>query len=83
MSLISSGIRNFPFLSCRKGDPLPACEISADAKGLTGHIQSHPADWLAPSARIELITQRLFQANGYSMTLLMLDNDDEEEDVEL
>jgi hypothetical protein len=50
---------------------------------LTGHIQSHPADWLTASARIELITQRLFQVNGYSMTLLMLDDDDEEEDVEL
>jgi hypothetical protein len=32
--------------------------------------------------RSELLTQRLFQANGYSMTLLMLD-DDEKEELEL
>jgi hypothetical protein len=72
----------FPFVSCRKGDPLPSCETLGDAKGFTGHIQAHPSDWLAPSARIYLLTQRLFQANGYSMTLLMLD-DDEKEELEL
>jgi hypothetical protein len=56
----------FPSVSCHRGDPLPSCETSADAKGLTGHIQAHPSDWLAPSARIDLLTQPLFQANGCS-----------------
>jgi hypothetical protein len=42
-------------------------------------VQSEPCDWLAHSPRGELLTQRLFQVNGYSMTLLMLDNDEKEE----
>jgi hypothetical protein len=83
MSLISSGTLSFPSVSCRKGDPLPSCESLGDAKGLTGHIQAHPSDWLAPSARINLLTQRLFQAEGYSMTLLMIDDEDAGEDLEL
>jgi hypothetical protein len=46
-------------------------------------MQSEPRDWLAHLPQSELLTQRLFQANGYSMTLLMLDNDDEKEELEL
>jgi hypothetical protein len=45
-------------------------------------MQSEPRDWLAHLPQSELLTQRLFQANGYSMTLLMLDNDDEKEELE-
>jgi hypothetical protein len=69
----------FPRVRCRKGDPLPFCETSPDHAGLSGHVQSEPCDWLAHSPRGELLTQRLFQVNGYSMTLLMLDNDEKEE----
>jgi hypothetical protein len=70
---------DFPFVSCRKGDPLPSCQNKPDPSGLTGHIQSEPTDWLARMPQSELLTQRLFQANGYSMTLLMLDDDEKEE----
>jgi hypothetical protein len=83
LQMIMGSKPDFPFVSCRKGDPLPSCETQPDVKGLTGHIQSHPSDWLAPSVRTALITQGLFPANGYSMTLLMLDNDDEKEELEL
>ena len=69
----------FPKIRCRKGDPLPSCETSPDHDGLTGHVQSDPRDWLVYSPKGELLTQRLFQANGYSITLLMLDEPDEEE----
>jgi hypothetical protein len=57
---------DFPFVSCRKGDPLPSCQTTPDANGLTGHMQSEPRDWLAHLPQRELLTQRLFQANGYS-----------------
>jgi hypothetical protein len=70
---------SFPRVRCRKGDPLPFCETSPDHAGLTGHVQSEPRDWLAHSPRGELLTQRLFQVNDYSMTLLMLEEPDEEE----
>jgi Zn-dependent peptidase ImmA (M78 family) len=69
----------FPKVRYRKGDPLPFCEASPDHTGLTGHVQSEPRDWLTRPPPGELLTQRLFQANGYSMTLLMLDEPDEEE----
>jgi Zn-dependent peptidase ImmA (M78 family) len=72
---------DFPFVSCRKGDPLPSCETTPDPGVLTGHMQSEPRDWLARLPQRELLTQRLFQANGYSMTLLMLDGDDEDEET--
>jgi Zn-dependent peptidase ImmA (M78 family) len=73
----------FPFISRTKGDPLPSCQTKPDASGLTGHIHADPSDWLAPSARRDLLTQWLVQAKGYSMTLLMLDDDDEDEGLEL
>jgi hypothetical protein len=44
-------------------------------------LQSDPRDWLAHLPQSELLTQRLFQANGYSMTLLVLDDADEEESM--
>jgi Zn-dependent peptidase ImmA (M78 family) len=69
----------FPKIRCCKGDPLPSCETSPDRAGLTGHVQSEPREWLAHSPQGDLLTQRLFQANGYSITLLMLDEPDEEE----
>jgi hypothetical protein len=69
----------FPRVLLRKGDPLPSCETSPDHDHLTGHMQSEPRDWLAYSPKGELLTQRLFQANGYSITLLMIDDPDEEE----
>jgi hypothetical protein len=72
----------FPKARFRKGDPLPSCETTPDAAGLTGHMQSEPRDWLAQSSKGELLTQRLFQANGYSMTLLMLEEPEEEEEEE-
>jgi hypothetical protein len=71
----------FPKIRCCKGDPLPSCETSPDHTGLTGHMQSEPRDWLAYSPKGELLTQRLFQANGYSITLLMLEEPDEEEAI--
>jgi hypothetical protein len=73
---------DFPFVSCCKGDPLPSCQNTPDASGLTGHMQSEPKDWLARLPHGDLLTQRLLQASGFSMTLLMLD-DDEKEELEL
>jgi len=70
---------DFPFVSCRKGDPLPSCQNAPDPSGLTGRIHSEPADWVARMPQSELLTQRLFQASGFSMTLLMLDEDEKEE----
>ena len=67
----------FPKVRCRKGDPLPFCEASPDHTGLTGHVQSEPRDWLTRPPPGELLTQRLFQVNGYSITLLILDKPDE------
>ena len=72
----------FPFVCCGKGDPLPSCQNTPDASGLTGHMQSEPKYWLARLPHGDLLTQRLFQVSGYSMTLLMLD-DDEKEELEL
>jgi hypothetical protein len=45
-------------------------------------MQADASDWLARPSRGDLLMQCLLQAGGYSMTLLMLDDDDPE-DVEL
>jgi Zn-dependent peptidase ImmA (M78 family) len=74
---------DFPFVSCRPKQRLASCESTADARGLTGHVQADASDWLARPPRGDLLMQCLLQAGGYSMTLLMLDNDGEEKDLEL
>ncbi len=72
---------SFPFVSCRPGEPLPFCQSKPDSSGVTGHIEADPREWLARSPRCDLLMQRLFQDGGYSMTLLMLDDDETGEDA--
>ena len=77
----SSGIQ-FPFVACGPGESLPACESKPDASGMAGHMEADPSDWLARSPPCELLMQRVFQENGYSMTLLMPENEDTSEEGE-
>lgn len=75
---------DFPYLPLSKGDAIPVNTISADQPevGVFSDAEEIEADeWLAEreAQRVLLMTEQVLgQANGYSLTLLLAELDDEE-----
>lgn len=70
---------NFPFVSCRKGDPLPGLVDAPDDDRVSPHVEADASDWLARPSGASLIAQTLRQKAGYSITLLVLDDSEDED----
>jgi hypothetical protein len=70
--------REFPHLSLFKG---AQCDLGEPVQGtMSGFDDVAPDDWLnAPRMACELSAQTLWQANGYSITLLRADQSDDDE----
>jgi len=74
----------FPWLSPRKGQPLPKTISARHAAGLSGQDEVDACHWLPKDLRDNtvLYEQVLVQGNGYKLTLLSLDESGCEEDDE-
>ena len=71
---------NFPFITCCPGERLPGVPPRVDETGLSAHEEGDPSDWLARPDGVNLIVQTLHQGQGYSISLLALDREAEDED---
>jgi Zn-dependent peptidase ImmA (M78 family) len=70
----------FPFVSCRKGQRLPASPAPVDATGLSAREEADARDWLLRPSRETLVVQTLSQRAGFAITLLAFDETDAGED---
>ena len=78
--------RSFPYLGLARGHPLPARSFSASylknaAPGQASELQQvGPDAWIDGQSRsIEVFEQAFAQANGWAMTMLLIEAPDEEE----
>ena len=70
--------REFPFVSRGRGERLLDLSDPGDAAGVSAYVEVDARDWLIRSSGISLVAQTLRQSGGYSMTLLIIDDTDEE-----
>jgi Zn-dependent peptidase ImmA (M78 family) len=70
---------DFPFVSCRPGDRFLGLPDAGDDDKISPHVEADARDWLARPAEASLIAQTLRQKAGYSMTLLVLDDGENED----
>ena len=70
--------REFPFVSCGRGERLLDFSDPCDTAGVSAYVEVDARDWLIRSAGIPLVAQTLRQSGGYSMTLLVIDDSDED-----
>jgi len=72
----------FPALSCTKGQRLSGLLPTVDSSGLSNREEADPQNWLRNPTRQDLVVQTFAQREGYSITLLALDDRHEEEGVD-
>ncbi len=70
---------NFPFVSCRPHDRLPSLPDAGDGDKISPHLEADARDWLARPTGASLIAQTLWQKSGYSITLLILEERENED----
>ncbi len=78
--------RDFPQLTVRQNDELPAGSVSAETQDPAGRAsdwqQVRAAVWLAEGSVTAVLEQTIAQSGGYRTTLLYLDPSDAEQDKE-
>jgi hypothetical protein len=77
--------REFPWLSFRMGQRLPALPPGIGDSGVSVVDEAEASQWLSKSDSVSLTVQTLHQREGYSTTLLRTvaaPGDDEEEDAD-
>ena len=65
---------DFPFVELWTGDKLPKVSIPEDESRITDWLPLDPDDWLQPGNSHDLLGQTLSQVNDHAMTLLSLDD---------
>jgi len=70
---------DFPFVSCRKGDRLLGLPEAGNDDKISPHVEADARDWLSRPSAASLIAQTLWQKSGYSITLLILEDRENED----
>ena len=78
--LYSDRGKNFPWLCLNKNDEMPVLMPHLQNSKLSEFDEVEPSDWIAKSQGAVLSAQTLYQQDGYAMTLLKLDETDEDDD---
>jgi hypothetical protein len=69
----------FPFVACRRGQPLFDLPESSGDDKISAHVEADPKDWLGRDEKAALLAQTLRQSGGYAITLLVLDKTEDDE----
>ena len=77
---------DFPWLNIHCGDPIPGQSIAARwigaNNGASDWADIDAGVWMSKAGRRTVVEQTLVQQGGYRMTLLALDDEDDEDDLE-
>ncbi len=68
---------DFPFVTARPGQRLSGLPNPTESAGPSGHEEADPRDWLGRASQTALIVQTLNQRDGFAITLLSFDPDDD------
>ncbi len=70
---------DFPYVSCRRGQRLFGLPDPVGDDNISAHVEAEPRDWLARPVGTPLLVQTLRQKGGYAITLLVLEDSEDDE----